>query len=174
MNTLKLGPLYRRSVGFDHFADLLQSLSSGVEESSSNYPPYNIEKFDDERYGITMAVAGFSSENLEIEQVKNELTVKGQIHDDEHQGTYLHKGIAHRAFTQKFRLADNVEVGQAKIEHGLLQIELHRIIPEAAKPRKIEINQSQAAGQSKLFDASEDQSNDDQKSAAQPGKVAAV
>lgn len=143
MNTLKLAPLYRRSVGFDHFADMLESLTNNVEDSTSNYPPYNIEKYDDERYGITMAVAGFSPDNLDIEQVKNELTIKGSAPQSDHaEPHYLHKGIAQRSFVQRFRLADNVEVGSATIENGLLAIELRRLVPEAAKPRKISICQT--------------------------------
>jgi molecular chaperone IbpA len=140
MNTLKLGSLYRRSVGFDHFADLLESLSTGQEDSSPNYPPYDIEKYDDERYGITMAVAGFSIDDLDIVQERNELTVKGSMPDSVNENTtFLYRGIARRAFVQRFRLADHVEVGSAAVENGLLCIQLKREIPEAAKPRAISI-----------------------------------
>lgn len=141
MSTLKLGPLYRRSIGFDQFADFLESLSSGQEESSTNYPPYDIEKYDEERYCITMAVAGFLIDDLHVVQERNELTIKGHVPERsrEEASTFLHHGIARRAFVQRFRLAEHVEVGAAIVENGLLIIELKRVIPDAARPRKISI-----------------------------------
>ena len=150
MNAFKLAPLYRRSVGFDHFADMFENML-GNEETQSTYPPYNIEKQSDDRYQISMALAGFTKDNIDIQLIKNELTVIGKVNADsksKSESTFLYKGIAQRSFQQRFRLADNVEVVGADMEHGLLHIQLRRVIPEAAKPRSIPIGQNTNRDQS--------------------------
>jgi molecular chaperone IbpA len=128
-----LSPLYRSTVGFDRLFQMLDSTNEG-----SAYPPYNIESLGENDYRITMAVAGFSEDDLAIEVKENALTVSGKRADEEKK-TYLHQGIAARAFERRFQLADHVEVSGAKLEHGLLHIELKRVIPESKKPRQIKI-----------------------------------
>jgi molecular chaperone IbpA len=130
-------PLYRSTVGFDRVLDLLDQASRG--QSMTNWPPYNIEKTDDDRYRITMAVAGFSPDEIELVQQENVLLVAGHKHSDTDGVQVLHRGIATRAFKQTFNLADHVKVTGANLENGLLVIELQREVPEALKPRRIEI-----------------------------------
>ena len=139
MRTYDLSPLFRSSVGFDHMARVLDSLSS---EATPAYPPYNIEKTGEEEYRITMAVAGFGEKDLEIRTQENKLVITGRIEkvDDAEQRTFLHRGIAERAFERQFSLADHVKVVAANLENGLLHVELAREVPEAMKPRTIEIN----------------------------------
>lgn len=141
MNTIDLSTLYRNSVGFDRLANIMNSLSS--ESVSGGYPPYNIEVLEENRYSVTLAVAGFTESELDIQVEKGVLTVRGKKHE---QGDkkYLHQGIANRSFERKFNLADYVEVRGANIENGLLAIQLEKEIPEAMKPRSIAIT-SQAA-----------------------------
>ena len=130
-----LSPLFRSSVGFDRVFDLLESARV---TASDNWPPYDIIKKGDDDYRITMAVAGFSQEDLNITHERNMLLVSGQRNvDDENQ--YLHRGIAGRAFERRFELADHVRVTSASLVNGLLTIELKREIPEEMKPRRIEI-----------------------------------
>ena len=130
-------PLYRSTVGFDRLFDLLDQ--SSQIDSMTNWPPYNIEKVGEDQYVITMAIAGFSPDELEITQKENQLVVAGQRHGSEEGKQYLHRGIATRAFRQTFNLADHVKVVGANLENGLLTIELKREVPEALKPRRIEI-----------------------------------
>ncbi|MGI9372709.1 MAG: Hsp20 family protein [Hyphomicrobiales bacterium] len=133
-----LTPLYRSTVGFDRLANMLDQVS-GVE-MNSGYPPYNIERKNDNEYRITMAVAGFSGDELDVEIKENALTVTGRKGD--FAGTdkeFLHQGIAARSFERRFQLADYVEVHGAELENGLLHIELKREIPEALKSRTIKI-----------------------------------
>ncbi|MDG1971068.1 MAG: Hsp20 family protein [Paracoccaceae bacterium] len=140
MRNFDLSPLYRSTVGFDRFATMLdQVLSADMPQPS--YPPYNIEKTGDSAYRITLAVAGFAEEDLEIEAREGVLVVKGNINraEDAKQPSYLHRGIAERAFERRFQLADHVRANGAVIENGLLHIDLVRELPEALKPRKIEI-----------------------------------
>jgi len=133
---LDLTPLYRSAIGFDRMARLLDS---AVADSKQSYPPYNIELVEENHYRITMAVAGFSEDNLEITSEQNMLTISGkQDSDDERQ--YLYQGIAERNFERRFQLEDHVKVTDARLENGLLHVELAREIPEAMKPRKIAIN----------------------------------
>ena len=141
MNTIDFTPLYRNSIGFDRFARLLdQAMSS--EAAGSGYPPYDIEMFDENRYGITLAVAGFEESELDIQVEQGVLTVHGKHnHDEEKQ--YLYHGIATREFERKFNLADHVEVTGAELKNGLLKINLVKEVPEAMKPRRIEINQEE-------------------------------
>ena len=136
MSRLDLSPLFRSSVGFDHLASLLDA-ASRVEQPA--YPPYNIERVNDDKYRITMAVAGFSQNELDIETEDRLLKVTGVKQGESEERQFLHRGIAARNFERKFQLADHVKVVGAHIEHGLLHIDLEREVPEAMKPRKIEI-----------------------------------
>ncbi|GJE33453.1 Hsp20 family protein [Methylobacterium oxalidis] len=143
MRTYDVAPLYRSSVGFDRLFDLLTQ-AERVEPSAA-WPPYNIEKVAEDAYRITMAVAGFTAEDIELTQHDTALLVSGQRkgQDGEHQ--YLHRGIAARTFRQTFNLAEHVKVTGASLENGLLTVELKREVPEALKPRRIAINGDQAA-----------------------------
>lgn len=136
MARLDLTPLFRSSVGFDRVASMLDA-ASRVEQPS--YPPYNIELVDEDQYRITMAVAGFSESELNIESEHNTLTVTGVKSEQSKERHFLHQGIAARNFERKFQLADYVKVTGANMENGLLHIDLVREIPEAMKPRKISI-----------------------------------
>ncbi len=138
MNSIDLSPLYRNSVGFDRLASLLDNALSS-ESVSPGYPPYNIEVVDDNRYAITLAVAGFDQSELDIQVEKGVLTVRGKK-ETEQERRFLHQGIANRAFERKFNLADYVEVKGADLNNGLLSISLVKEIPEAMKPRTIAIN----------------------------------
>lgn len=133
-------PLYRSTVGFDRLFDMLDQ--STQVESMANWPPYNIEKLGEDQYLITMAIAGFSPEEIELTQKEGQLLVIGQKKGSDESRQYLHRGIATRAFKQIFNLADHVKVTGANLEHGLLTVELKREVPEALKPRRIEINSS--------------------------------
>jgi len=136
--TVDLSPLYRTAIGFDRLAGMLENAN---RLESAGYPPYNIEVVDEDRYQITMAVAGFKDSELTIESKQNELTVSGQKSEDEDvaERKFLHRGIANRNFERKFQLADHVFVKGARMEHGLLHVELYRELPEALKPRSIAI-----------------------------------
>jgi molecular chaperone IbpA len=140
MRTYDLSPLYRTAIGFDRLARLLNDVQRNEAEVS--YPPYNVELIDENQYRIVMAVAGFESAELEIESEHQSLKVVGRKAKIKTESTYLHRGIATRDFEHKFQLADHVKVTNAKLENGLLVIELVREVPEALKPRKIEINTS--------------------------------
>jgi molecular chaperone IbpA len=143
MRTYDFSPLYRSTVGFDRVFDMLDH-AGRVE---TNWPPYNIEKLGETEYRITMAVAGFAPDEIELVQQQNSLHVSGQKRGSEQGIQYLHRGIATRSFKQTFNLADHVKVSGARLEHGLLTIELVREVPEAMKPRRIEIGASNAAPQ---------------------------
>ena len=138
MRTHDFTPLYRASVGFDRMADLLDR-GMTQDTGATTYPPYNIEKTDDDAYRISIAVAGFAAEDLNIEQRENGLIVSARREKDESDRTYLHRGIATRAFEKRFHLADHVRVTGASHEAGMLHIDLVREVPEALKPRQIEI-----------------------------------
>lgn len=137
MRTYDLSPLYRTAIGFDRLARLLNDVQRNEAEMS--YPPYNIELISDDQYRIVMAVAGFEMSELEIETEQQSLKVVGRQKKKEEQTTYLHRGIAARDFEHKFQLADHVKVTHAKLENGLLHIALVREVPDALKPRKVEI-----------------------------------
>lgn len=138
MNTIDLSPLYRSSVGFDSLASLINNALSA--DSTGGYPPYNIEVLDENRYAITVAVAGFSLQELDIQVENGVLTLRGnKSSKDERE--YLYQGIANRTFERKFSLADHIEVTGADLSNGLLTISLVKEIPEAMKPRNIAINQ---------------------------------
>jgi len=130
-------PLYRSTVGFDRLFDMLDQTSR--VEPMINWPPYNVEKTGKDQYRIIMAVAGFSPEDIQLVQQENTLLVSGQKHPEADGGEVLHRGIATPAFKQSFNLADYVKVTAASLENGLLTIDLVREVPEALKPRRIEI-----------------------------------
>ncbi|MEV3835179.1 Hsp20 family protein [Aeromonas allosaccharophila] len=136
MRSIDFSPLYRSAIGFDRLANLIESAASN---GNAGYPPYNIEQLGDNDYRISMAVAGFTQEELELSFQENLLTVKGSKQADTGRN-YLYQGIAERGFERRFQLADYVRVKGADLKNGLLHIELVREVPEAMKPRKIEIN----------------------------------
>ena len=138
MNTIDLSPLYRNSIGFDRMAALLDN-ALRTESASPGYPPYNIEVLEENRYAISLAIAGFAESDLDITVEKGVLTVRGKKSEDVER-TYLHQGIANRAFERKFNLADHIEVTDADLSNGLLTISLVKEIPEAMKPKTIAIN----------------------------------
>ena len=143
MRQFDLSPLYRSTVGFDRLFSLLDSVGFN-EASAPSYPPYNIERFDEIAYRVTMAVAGFREADLNIEVKENALTIRGEKHEDDvsDHGEVLHQGIAARGFERRFQLADHVEVVGASLEDGLLHVDLKRELPEAMKPRTVEIRSS--------------------------------
>jgi len=132
-----LSPLYRSTVGFDRLFDMIDQ--TGRAENAPHWPPYNVEKGGEDQYRITMAVAGFSPDEIEITQKENVLLVTGQKQLEQENGQFLHRGIATRNFKQTFSLADYVNVKGATLENGLLTIDLVREVPEEMKPRRIEI-----------------------------------
>ena len=138
MNSLDFAPLYRSAIGFDRLAHLMDSALRA--DSQPSYPPYNIELTEEDKYRITMAVAGFQSAELDIEIEQDALKITGRKQRTASQATYLHRGIAARDFEHRFQLAEHVKVVGAKLENGLLSIDLVREIPEAMKPRRISIN----------------------------------
>lgn len=141
MRNFDLSPLYRASIGFDRFADALdRALSADVPQHS--YPPYNIEKTGENAYRISIAVAGFSAEDLSVEVKEGAVIISGRKAADEDDRNYLYRGIATRAFERRFTLADHVRVDGASHMHGMLNIDLVREVPEALKPRRIEITNS--------------------------------
>ncbi|MEM1272812.1 MAG: Hsp20 family protein [Pseudomonadota bacterium] len=139
MRTFDLAPLYRATVGFDRMADLFDRVMT-QDVGTSTYPPYNIEKTGDDAYRISIAVAGFGEADLKVEQREAELVVSARREKDANDRTYLHRGIATRAFEKRFQLADHVRVSGASHENGMLHIDLAREVPEALKPRRIAIS----------------------------------
>jgi len=143
MRTFDFAPLHRATIGFDQIADMMDRvLSSDVTQPS--YPPNNIEKTDADTYRISVAVAGFSENDLSVEVKENALIVAGKKAADDKERSYLHRGIATRAFERRFALADHVRVTGASHENGMLNIDLKREVPEALKPRRIEISSANA------------------------------
>ncbi len=136
MRAFDLSPLFRSTVGFDRLFDMLDA----APQFDAGYPPYNIERTDDTHYRITLAVAGFAEKDLTADVREGVLTVQGKRSDEAAEQSYLHRGIAGRAFERRFQLAENVEVKGARLENGLLHIDLERIVPEEKKPRRIAIN----------------------------------
>jgi molecular chaperone IbpA len=136
MRTIDFSPLYRSVVGFDRLADLLDSAAA---DGAGGYPPYNIERTDENAYRVEIAVAGFRPEELSIEVKENLLTVTGRKAANDEPRRFLHRGLAERNFERRFQLADYVVVTEAHLADGLLSIALKRELPEALKPRRIEI-----------------------------------
>ena len=137
MRTVDFTPLYRNAIGFDRLFNMMEANTS--KNTSGGYPPYNIQQEDENNYRITMAVAGFADDQLDLTQKENTLIVKGE-RKAEAEKTFVYQGIAERDFERKFQLADYVKVVGASMENGLLHIDLEREIPEAMQPRKIAIN----------------------------------
>jgi molecular chaperone IbpA len=138
MRTLDLSPLFRSSIGYDRVSRLIDS-ALRTDEAQLSYPPYNIEQDGEDSYRITMAVAGFTDEEIAITAQENQLVVAGKPAKDEKPRTYLHRGIAGRAFERRFELADHIRVVGASLVNGLLHVDLKREVPEAMKPRTIKI-----------------------------------
>jgi molecular chaperone IbpA len=149
MQPIDFTPLYRSTVGFDRLFNLLDSVT-GFDENVPAYPPYNIERLGDTEYRITMAVAGFGQDEINIEVKEQGLTVTGAKKADEKARQFLHRGIAARSFERRFQLADHVEVKGADLKDGLLHIDLVRNVPERLKPRSIAIGKG---GQAKQVEA---------------------
>jgi len=147
-----LSTLYRSTVGFDSLASMLDQVA-GFNNEADTYPPYNIERLTENEYRITMAVAGFGKEDVEIEVKENTLAIRGEKKEAGKERTFLHRGIASRAFERRFQLADHVEVRGADVKDGLLSVDLEREVPERLKPRMIEIGATAAKG-NKAIDAS--------------------
>lgn len=138
MRNFDLAPLYRATVGFDQIADMMDRVLSN-DIAQPTYPPYNIEKTADDAYRISIAVAGFAESDLSVEVKEGALVVSAQKAEDDSERSFLHRGIATRAFERKFQLADHVRVTGASHADGMLHIDLVREVPEALKPRRIEI-----------------------------------
>ena len=151
MNALDFSPLFRSTIGFDRLSQMLES--NLAADPGVSYPPYNIVKLDDDNYRITMAVAGFSEKDIDITAKENQLIVQGKAlaRDEGKDAAYLHRGIAERAFERRFQLADHIRVTNAGLDNGLLTVELVREIPEAMKPRKIDIK----SGSGKTLDVTD-------------------
>lgn len=138
MRNFDFSPLYRSSIGFDRLSSLVDA-ASRTDSNQTAYPPYNIELIGEDKYQITMAVAGFVEDELELHSEKQTLTVKGSKAGEESVRNFLHQGIAARNFERRFQLADHVEVTCANLANGILHIDLVRVIPEAMKPKQIPI-----------------------------------
>src|SRR6185503_6385420 len=154
----ELNPLYRTLVGFDRIANLMDTAAR--LDAAPGYPPFNVEQVDEDSFRIELAVAGFAQEDLSIEFKQNSLVVTGTRKQPDAQRNYLHRGIAERSFERRFGLADHVRVAGAKLENGLLTIELVRELPEIMKPRKIEIGNTTASAtkaKPKVVDAANDE-----------------
>ena len=152
MTTFDFAPLFRTSVGYDRLASLMNTAHRG--ETGNGFPPYNIQKAGEDQYRITMAVAGFSGADLDITTENNKLIITGTRPNEEEgeDNAYLYRGIATRSFERRFNLAEHVKVSGARLDNGLLHIELEREIPEAMKPRKIEIQSSSVLIENKSED----------------------
>ena len=139
MRTIDFSPLFRHSVGFDRMQRLLNS-AARIEQSADSYPPYNIEHLGEDGYRISLAVAGFGEKDLDVTVTENTLVVSGKLNEDAEDTTYLHRGIAGRAFERRFELADHIRVLGGSLVNGMLNIDLQREVPEEKKPRKIAID----------------------------------
>ena len=149
MRTYDFSPLWRSTIGFDRLFDLVETAQRAGED---NYPPYNIERLADDRYQISLAVAGFAPDDISITAEQNVVTVEGSK-SDKAEGDFLYRGISTRHFKRQFSLADYVQVKDARFDNGLLKIELVREIPEAMKPRRIAINGLPANNAQKQLEA---------------------
>jgi molecular chaperone IbpA len=146
-------PLFRTAIGFDRLARLVDSLP---DNTAAAYPPYNIEKTGDDSYRLSLAVAGFSADDIELTVKENTLVVAGRVAGENGKGEYLHRGIAARAFTRRFVLADHMVVEGADIANGLLNVTIKRVVPESLKPRRIEVKTAAKAA-TLVNDAGSDQ-----------------
>ena len=144
MRTLDLSPLFRSTVGFDRMTRLLDA-ATRFDEGALSYPPYSIEKTGEDTYRITMAVAGFGEDDLEVTAQENSLVISGKIEQPVDPAKFLHRGIAGRAFERRFELADHIRVAGASLVNGLLHVDLVREVPEAMKPRTVKIERKPAA-----------------------------
>ncbi len=138
MRTIDFSPLFRHSVGFDRMQRMLDS-ATRMDSSANAYPPYNIEQVGEDNYRISMAVAGFGEQDLDVTAKENTLVVSGKMADESEDKKYLHRGIAERAFERRFELDDHIKVVGGSLVNGLLNIDLRREVPEEKKPRKIAI-----------------------------------
>jgi molecular chaperone IbpA len=138
MDGFDFAPLFRSTIGFDRLTQLLDA-ATHVDSGTLSYPPYNIEATGENAYRLTMAVAGFAAEDLDVTAKEGALIVTGKARKDEDDTRYLHRGIARRAFERRFQLADHIRVAGASLDNGLLHVDLVREVPEALKPRKIAI-----------------------------------
>ncbi|WP_425063362.1 Hsp20 family protein [Pyruvatibacter mobilis] len=141
MRAYDFSPLYRSAIGFDRLAGLLDT-ASRLDAQAPSYPPFNVERVDEHEYRVTMAVAGFTEDELEIEVKDQTLTISGKKVESDEDRNFLHRGIATRSFERRFQLADHVQVTGAQLENGLLHVDTRREIPEALKPRTIAIQSS--------------------------------
>jgi molecular chaperone IbpA len=144
MTTFDFAPLFRTAIGFDRLARLVDTAASAADAPS--YPPYNIDKTGDDTYCLTMAVAGFSPEDIDIVVKDNTLVVSGRVAKEGQKGEVLYRGIAGRAFERRFVLADHIVVDGADLQHGLLHVGLKRVVPESLKPRRISIGSGSTVG----------------------------
>jgi molecular chaperone IbpA len=142
MDRFDFSPLFRSTIGFDRFARLVDA-ATRVDSSALAYPPYNIEKTGEDAYRLTMAVAGFSQAEIDVTVHESTLTVTGKGQEKDEEDRYLHRGIARRAFERRFSLADHIKVTGASLDNGLLHVDLVREVPEAAKPRRIQIGSAE-------------------------------
>jgi len=142
MDRFDFSPLFRSTIGFDRLTRLVDA-ASHVDNAALAYPPYNIEKTGEDAYRLTMAVAGFSPEEIDVTVHENSLLVTGKAKSETENGRYLHRGIARRAFERRFSLADHIRIVGASLSNGMLHVDLAREVPEAMKPRKIAIGTGQ-------------------------------
>src|SRR5947207_1913049 len=142
MDRFDFSPLFRSTIGFDRLARLVDT-ATRVDSAASTYPPYNIEKTGEDAYRLTMAVAGFAREAIDLTVHENTLIVTGKAETQDENGRYLHRGIARRAFERRFSLADHIKVSGASLVNGMLHVDLVHEVPESAKPRKIQIGSGQ-------------------------------
>ena len=138
MDRFDFSPLFRSTIGFDRLTRLVDA-AARIDNTALAYPPYNIEKTGEDAYRLTMAVAGFSPEEIDVTVHQNALLVTGQAKKEDENGRYLHRGIARRAFERRFSLADHIKVVGASLVNGMLHVDLVHEVPESAKPRKIQI-----------------------------------
>jgi molecular chaperone IbpA len=151
MSAFDFSPLFRSTIGFDRMMRLADA-ATRIDGSATSYPPYNIENTGEDAYRLTMAVAGFAPEDLEIVVQENALVVSGKAKKEEENNRYLYRGIARRAFERRFQLADHIKVVGASLDNGLLHVELAREVPEAAKPRSIRIAAGAPAERPQVLD----------------------
>ena len=138
MDRFDFSPLFRSTIGFDRLTRLVDA-AARVDNAALAYPPYNIEKTGEDTYRLTMAVAGFSPDEVDVTVHENSLLVTGKAKKENENGRYLHRGIARRAFERRFSLADHIKIVRATLDNGMLHVDLVREVPEEAKPRKIQI-----------------------------------